>query len=90
MITTLNKLAARCWLAVLLVFGCACSDLFAQDTDWPTVGVAAKITVILPGSELEGRPLFDDAEMVVLCRTLEATACLPSSWLDFGLRSCWG
>ena len=65
MITTLNKLAARCWLAVLLVFGCACSDLFAQDTDWPTVGVAAKITVILPGSKLEGRPLFDDAEMVV-------------------------
>ena len=53
-------------IASVLVFGLKAERLIAQESTWPSVGVAAKLdSVILPGTELEGRPLIDDAEMVV-------------------------
>ena len=53
-------------IGLMLVFGWSCEKLAAQEPTWPTVGVAATIdSVILPGTELEGRPLFDDAPMIV-------------------------
>ena len=53
-------------IAFVLIVSWNCRNLTAQEASWPSVGVAAKIeSVILPGTELEGRPLFDDAAMVV-------------------------
>ena len=53
-------------IVIAQIVSLSCQNLVAQDATWPSVGVAAKIdSVILPGSELEGRPLFDDAAMVV-------------------------
>ena len=53
-------------IVIAQIVSLSCQNLVAQDSTWPSVGVAAKIdSVILPGSELEGRPLLDDAAMVV-------------------------
>lgn len=53
-------------MAVLLLLLSCSGGVLAQEATWPSVGVAAEIdSVILPGTELEGRPLIDDAEMVV-------------------------
>ena len=65
----LGKLRLSVLVAISLLFGFGFGfgeTLLAQETSWPSVGVAAKInSVILPGSELEGKPLIDDAPMVV-------------------------
>ena len=60
-----NKVRLVCLTTLVLILGWS-QNLIAQEATWPSVGVAAKIeSVILPGSELEGKPLFDDAPMVV-------------------------
>ena len=62
----LGKLRFGLLVALVLIFGLSNERIVAQEATWPSVGVAAKKnSVILPGSELEGQPLIDDAPMVV-------------------------
>ena len=66
MFAKIKQLALIGWMALTLLFGVVGGNLLAQESEWPSVGVAAELdSVILPGTELEGRALFDDAPMVV-------------------------
>jgi len=65
MFATMKQLVLVCLLAWALL-PCLSGDLQAQETEWPSVGMVAEVdSVILPGTELEGRALFNDAPMVV-------------------------
>ena len=60
------KLLALVGLFALTLLGGVGGDCLAQESEWPSVGVVAEIdSVTLPGTELEGRALFNDAPMVV-------------------------
>lgn len=65
MFAKIKQLTIGGLLALTLLFGFG-AKLLAQESEWPSVGVIAEIdSVILPGTELEGRPLFNDAPMIV-------------------------
>ena len=73
MFAKIKQLALISLLAVTLLFGVAGGNLLAQESEWPSVGVTAELdSVILPGTELEGRALFDDAPMVVQVKNVFA------------------
>lgn len=73
MFANFKPLALISFLALTYLFCVAGGDLLAQEFEWPSVGVAAELdSVILPGTELEGRALFNDAPMVVQVKNVFA------------------
>ena len=72
MFAVIKQLVPASLLTLTLLF-CVGGDLQAEESEWPSVGVAAEIeSVVLPGTELEGRALFDDAPMIVQVKNVFA------------------
>ncbi len=67
------KRFAVCVLVVLSLLLRGGGNLRAEESAWPSVGVIADVdSVILPGTELKGRALFNDAPMVVQVKNVFA------------------
>ena len=72
MFAKIKQLACVGLFALTLLLGVS-RALLAQKPEWPSVGVVAEIdSVVLPGTELEGQALFNDAPMVVQIKNVFA------------------